>query len=63
MDAVENEVFGATDSTCMHLIGYAHNRETREFTTVWAQKTERHLFLVLIGYENMEVDIVETRFS
>ena len=31
MVVVEDEVFGASDTAYMHLIAYAHNRETREF--------------------------------
>jgi len=64
MVVVENEVFGVRDTAYMHLVAHVHNRETGEnSTTVYAQKTERYLFLALIEYKNMEVDVVEARFS
>ena len=72
MVVVENEVFGASDTAYMHLVAHSscapdmhvHNRETGENSaTVCAQKAERYLFLALIDYKNVEVDIVEARFS
>lgn len=63
MVVVENEVFGANDIVYVHLVAHAHNRETGEnSTTVCARKTERYLFLVLIEYRNMEVDILKQGF-